>query len=115
MRLRGGGVPLRLLDCFLLVTPAASDAFGAFLVAGCAERGFFLTGVGILGTDSGTFKAKEGEEMVTVSAICHDGGMRYARGASIEGRSSTAAASEFATLQLVVDFLCDGSGEMVAI
>jgi hypothetical protein len=33
--------------------------------------------VGIFGTGSDTFSEYEGEEMMTVSAICHDGGLRY--------------------------------------
>lgn len=110
---RGESVPLRLLDCFLLVTPVESDAFGAFLGAGCAERLFFLTGVGMLGTGSDTFKAKEGEEMVTVSAICHAGGMRYALGASIEGRSTAAVGQRECSLECwQSELVCsDGSGE----
>jgi hypothetical protein len=70
-------IPLRLLDCFRLVTPVVSAAFGAFLGAGGGGRAIFLTVVGIFGPGSGGFRAKEGEERVTVSAICHDGGLRY--------------------------------------
>jgi hypothetical protein len=33
--------------------------------------------VGIGGTDSGRFKAWEGDEMMSVSAICHDLGLGY--------------------------------------
>jgi len=33
--------------------------------------------VEMFGTDSDAFKAKEGDAMVTVSAICHDEAARY--------------------------------------
>jgi hypothetical protein len=62
------------LDCFLLVTPAVSDAFGAFLDAADGVGAAFLTGVGIFGAGPDAFKANEGDAMVTVSAICHDEG-----------------------------------------
>jgi hypothetical protein len=70
-------VPLRLLDCFRLATPVVSDAFCAFLAADNGGRAVFLMGVEIVGTGSGTFSEYEGEEMMTASAICHDGGLRY--------------------------------------
>lgn len=67
---------MRLLDCFLLVTPVVSDAFGAFLLDADSGADFF-TVVGIFGAGSDAFRAYEGDAMVTVSAICHDEEMRY--------------------------------------
>lgn len=52
-----GSIPLRLLDCFLLVTPVVSDAFGAFLEADSGGAAIFLTCVGIFGAGSDAFKA----------------------------------------------------------
>jgi hypothetical protein len=109
-----GSLPLRLFDCFLLVMPVVSNAFGAFLAADSAGRAVFFTAVGIFGSDSDAFKAKEGDEMVTVSAICHDRAMRYvgAPAWSVLRRQSsfllTGRRGESSKL-------CDGSGEMVAI
>jgi hypothetical protein len=57
-----------------LVTPAVSDAFGAFLEAATGAGADFLTGVGSLGAGPDALRANEGDAMVTVSAICHDEG-----------------------------------------
>jgi hypothetical protein len=109
-----GSLPLRLFDCFLLVTPVVSDAFGAFLAADSAGRAVFLTAVGIFGIDSDAFKAREGDEMVTVSAICHDRTMRYVGAPAwsvLRGQSSFLLTGQHGECSK----LCDGSGEMVAI
>lgn len=109
-----GIVPLRLFDCFLLATPVVSDAFGAFLAADSAGRAFFLTAVGIFGIDSAAFKAKEGDEMVTVSAICHDGALRYVGAPAwsvLRGQYSFLSTGRLGGFSK----LWDGSGETVAI
>jgi hypothetical protein len=74
-----GGVviPLRLLDCFRFVTPVVCDVFGAFLAADSGGRAVFLTVVEIFGPGSEAFNTKEGDAMVTVSAICRREALRY--------------------------------------
>lgn len=70
---------MRLFDCFLLVTPAVSEAFGAFLEDVANGVGAaFLAGVGFPGAGPGAFKAYEGDAMASVSAICHGEKERYA-------------------------------------
>jgi hypothetical protein len=64
-------LPLRLLDCFLLVTPVVSDAFGASLLAESGLGAAFLAVLTLIGTISGDLSASEGDGTVTVSAICH--------------------------------------------
>jgi hypothetical protein len=113
----GGSIPLRLLDCFRLVTPVVSDAFGAFLGAGCGGRAIFWMAVGTFGPGSGEFRAKEGEgERVTVSAICRDMGLRYhVKAPAWRGSAATGSAGLRAGWARRKLKRGDGCGELVAI
>jgi hypothetical protein len=66
---QSASIPLRLLDCFLLVTPAVSEAF---LGAGHEADAVFLVGLMPIGADSGGFSTNEGDGTAIASAICRD-------------------------------------------
>lgn len=62
-------IPLRLLDCFLLVMPSPLEGLGAGLGDGWGARCAFVFTVVGPGLGPGAFRKREGEGMVTVSAI----------------------------------------------
>jgi len=70
----GKGLPLRLLDCFLLVTPVVSEALAAFLLADGVADAVFLTGLTSTGAASGELSLSVGGVgPATASAMCAEG------------------------------------------
>lgn len=71
VRGEGKGLPLRLLDCFLLVTPVVSEALADFLLADGVADAVFLTGLTSTGAASGELSLSVGGVgPATASAMC---------------------------------------------
>jgi hypothetical protein len=64
-------IPLRLFDCFLLVTSVVLDALGISLLAECGAEVFVLADVRVRGARSGHVSTSDGDKIlvVTLSAI----------------------------------------------